>query len=57
MRMSEELKGAQFGDLRLTKRLLAVAEQLTAKPDASFPKAAGSDGALEGTYVFSITTT
>lgn len=48
--MSEELEAARFGDLRLTKRLLTVAEQLTARPDASFPKAAGSDAALEGTY-------
>jgi hypothetical protein len=50
--MSDELKGAQFGDRRLTKRLLTVAEQLAARPDASFPKAAGGEGALEGTYRF-----
>lgn len=50
--MNEELEAARFGDLRLTKRLLTVAEQLAAKPDASFPKAAGSDAALEGTYRF-----
>jgi transposase-like protein/DDE family transposase len=50
--MSEELKDARFGDVRLSKRLLMVAEQLAAKPDASFPKAAGSDAALEGTYRF-----
>jgi hypothetical protein len=50
--MSDELDGAEFGDVRLTKRLLLVAEQLAAKPDATFPKAARSDGALEGTYRF-----
>jgi hypothetical protein len=50
--MSDELDGAEFGDVRLTKRLLRVAEQLAAKPDAALPKAAGSDGALEGTYRF-----
>jgi hypothetical protein len=52
MRMSDELEGAKFGDLRLTKRLLRVAEQLAAKPDATFPEAAGSDGAVLGTYRF-----
>jgi hypothetical protein len=50
--MSDELNDAKFGDVRLTKRLLKVAEQLATKPDASFPKAAGSDAALEGTYRF-----
>ena len=52
MQMSDELGGAEFGDLRLTKRLLRVAEQLAVRPDATFPKAAGGDGALEGTYRF-----
>jgi hypothetical protein len=52
MRMSDELGDAQFGDRRLAKRLVTIAERLAAKPDASFPKAAGSDGALEGTYRF-----
>jgi hypothetical protein len=50
--MSDDLQGAQFGDVRLTKRLLRVADALAAKPDASLPKATGSDAALEGTYRF-----
>jgi hypothetical protein len=52
MRIGDELRGADLGDMRLSKRLVTVAEQLAAKPNASFPKAAGSDGALEGTYRF-----
>jgi Transposase DNA-binding/Transposase DDE domain len=50
--MSDELEGAEFGDERLSKRLVAIVEQLAPAPAQSFPKAAGDDADLEGTYRF-----
>jgi len=47
-----EVATAQFGDKRLSARLVRLAEQLAKAPDQSFPKAAGSDAALEATYRF-----
>jgi hypothetical protein len=47
-----EVEAADFGDKRLTARLVRLAEQLARAPDQSFPKAAGSDAALEATYRF-----
>lgn len=47
-----EVNTADFGDKRLNKRLVRLAEQLAKGPDQSFPKAAGSDAALEATYRF-----
>lgn len=47
-----EVERAEFGDKRLTKRFVRLAEQLAKAPDQSFPKAAGSDAALEATYRF-----
>lgn len=52
MRAGDEFKGADLGDERLSRRLLTLAEQLARAPDLSFPKAAGSDAALEATYRF-----
>src|SRR5438270_12033848 len=52
MEIIDEWKNAEFGDRRLSKRLVTVAGQLVAKPNMSFPMAAGSAGALEGTYRF-----
>lgn len=47
-----EVDTADFGDKRLTKRLVRLADQLASAPDQSFPKAARSDAALEATYRF-----
>jgi hypothetical protein len=47
-----EVETADFGDKRLSKRLVRLAEQIAKAPDRSFPKAAGSDAALEATYRF-----
>lgn len=47
-----EVEAAQLGDKRLTARLVRLAEQLARAPEQSFPKAAGSDAALEATYRF-----
>lgn len=47
-----EMEGAEFGDKRLSARLVRLAELLAKAPDQTFPKAAGSDAALEATYRF-----
>ena len=47
-----EVAGAEFGDRRLSGRLVSLAEMLARGPDLSFPKAAGSDAGLEATYRF-----
>src|SRR5678815_1441528 len=52
MRASDELHGADFGDRRLSKRLIKLVERLVVEPSASFPEAVGSDAALEATYRF-----
>ncbi len=53
MRMgTREFEGAEFGDQRLSRRLVRLAELLARAPDLSFPKATSSDAALEATYRF-----
>lgn len=49
--MSAELAGAELGDARLSKRLCSLADQLAARPSASFPKAF-DDAELEAAYRF-----
>jgi hypothetical protein len=49
--MSTELAGAELGDARLSKRLCSLADQLAARPSASFPKAL-DDAELEAAYRF-----
>src|SRR5262249_10834031 len=49
--MSRELAGAELGDARLSKRLGLLADQLAARPAASFPKAL-DDAELEAAYRF-----
>jgi hypothetical protein len=49
--MSTELAGAELGDARLSKRLCLLADQLSARPGASFPKAL-DDAELEAAYRF-----
>src|SRR5512138_738179 len=52
MEIRGEVENADFGDKRLTARLIRLAEVFSRAPDQSFPKAAGSDAALEATYRF-----
>jgi hypothetical protein len=49
---AEELGGADLGDRRRTERLRVIAGQLEAEPAKSFPRATGSDAALEAFYRF-----
>jgi hypothetical protein len=52
MEIRGEVGTAELGDKRLTSRLVRLVERLARAPDQSFPKAAGSDAALEATYRF-----
>jgi hypothetical protein len=52
MQVLEEFRGADFGDRRLSKRLLTLVERLVVDPSASFPEATGTDAGLEATYRF-----
>ncbi len=52
MQAISEFTGADFGDQRLSKRLLRLVERLVVDPSASFPEAFGDDSALEATYRF-----
>lgn len=49
---ARELTAAQFGDVRLTKRLTSIVDALSAKPSTGFPMAVGSEAAAEGFYRF-----
>lgn len=46
-----EYAGAQFGDLRLSKRVVRLAQEMSASPATSFPRALDESG-LEGAYRF-----
>lgn len=50
--LKDEYRAAELGDKRLAGRLLKVAMNAAAAPDASFPSAAGNDAELEATYRF-----
>jgi hypothetical protein len=50
--LGDEFDGAELGDARLARRLTRIAECMAVAPAAGFPKAAGSDGELEGVYRF-----
>jgi transposase-like protein/DDE family transposase len=52
MQISDEVRGADLGDPRRSRRLIQIVEQLAPMPDASFPTAAESNAALEATYRF-----
>lgn len=52
MEIRGEVEGADFGDGRLSRRHLRLAEMLARDPAQSFPKATGTDAELEGTYRF-----
>lgn len=47
-----EFEGAELGDERLDRRLVHIAKLVGARPNASFPAAAGNDANLEATYRF-----
>jgi len=48
--IEDEFSDASLGDPRRTQRLVTVAAGLAQRPSGSFPEAAESDAALEGTY-------
>jgi hypothetical protein len=48
---AEEFGGAKFGDLRLSRRVVALAEQMSRQPNSSFPDALDEAG-LEAAYRF-----
>jgi hypothetical protein len=52
MQVLDDLRDANFGDKRLTKRLLSLVERLGPDPSTSFPSAARTDAELEATYRF-----
>ena len=47
-----EVAGANYGSVRLTKRLQRIVEAASKSPEKSFPEIAGSDSALEAVYRF-----
>jgi Transposase DNA-binding/Transposase DDE domain len=49
---ASEFDGAELGDPRRSERLQLIANMLEAEPAKSFPRAMGSDAALEGFYRF-----
>ncbi len=51
-RIGEELRGAELGDDRLSRRLSVLAERALGAPDAGFPQMVASDAELEGVYRF-----
>lgn len=52
MSIAEEFAGAELGDLRLTKRLVAVAEAIHEHPERGFPTMLSTSAELEGFYRF-----
>lgn len=50
--MTEEFAGAEFGDLRLTKRLIKLSRTLSSKPTESIPAAANCRADWEAAYRF-----
>jgi hypothetical protein len=49
---SSEFAASEFGDVRLTRRLMRIADSAAACPSAGFPEITKSDGELEGIYRF-----
>ena len=50
--ITKELETTELGDIRRTKRLIKIVENLTAKPEASIPQASGTWAATKATYDF-----
>lgn len=49
---AEEFVGAQFGDSRLSERLVTIARAAERRPDVGFPRMMGDEASLEGAYRF-----
>ena len=47
-----EFAGAEFGDRRLSRRILLLAASVADHPERSLPSACEDDGALEAAYLF-----
>lgn len=52
MELVEDFAGADFGDVRLSRRMMAIGGRLAGAPEKSFPDAMGTDAELEGLYRF-----
>ena len=52
LNLTEEMKGASFGDKRLSKRFLRIIETCAKKPTASFPQLEPDRSQLEAIYRF-----
>jgi hypothetical protein len=50
--MDAELSGAEFGDARLSARLVSMGARLSASPSRSLPECIGDDSQLECSYRF-----
>lgn len=50
--IGEELREAELGDERLSRRLATMADRALAAPGAGFPQMVASDAELEGVYRF-----
>ncbi len=50
--IADEVRGAQFGDERLTRRLVKIADCLDQKPNMSIPAASNGRAEMEGAYRF-----
>jgi hypothetical protein len=48
----EELVGADFGDIRLTGRMMRLVEKLSERPEASVPAACGKSSTAKAAYRF-----
>ena len=50
--LADEVRGTEFGDLRLTNRLLKIADRLGCRPNMSIPAAADGRAEMEAAYRF-----
>jgi len=50
--MSKEVESADFGDIRLSRRLEKIAEEFGAKPNFSIPGATSGRAEMEAAYRF-----
>ena len=50
--LEAEYAGAKFGDQRLSRRLVFMGEEISEKPEASFPQIFDGNAALEASYRF-----
>lgn len=50
--MSDEVRGADFGDIRLSRRLERIAEEFGSHPNLSIPSATGGRAEMEAAYRF-----